>query len=265
MKWFKHMSDASSDEFLARLEDEMGLEAVARWWKMLEAIAIQMDKTDRCYAEYPISKWMTLLSCKQEKKLRLFVKVLENFGKVSAIWSQNILKLECPKLLEFRDEYSRKSGVAPDKVAPDTDTEEERKKESKNITPISPPKKPSPETAKKGSRLALTDLPEEWMRFCIQERPDLNPQEVFLEFVDYWKSVPGQRGLKLDWFATWRNRVRDKKPTNGGKHGNGKQDFKSAARDLAFQYATEELARQSEINYPDQQSLLIAANIRKES
>ena len=28
------------------------------------------------------------------------------------------------------------------------------------------------------------------------------------EFIDYWVSVPGQRGTKLDWSATWRNRVR---------------------------------------------------------
>jgi 5-methylcytosine-specific restriction endonuclease McrA len=29
------------------------------------------------------------------------------------------------------------------------------------------------------------------------------------EFVDYWVGVPGSRGLKLDWLATWRNRIRD--------------------------------------------------------
>lgn len=28
------------------------------------------------------------------------------------------------------------------------------------------------------------------------------------EFVDYWRGIPGQRGVKLDWPATWRNRGR---------------------------------------------------------
>jgi hypothetical protein len=28
------------------------------------------------------------------------------------------------------------------------------------------------------------------------------------EFVDYWCAVPGRHGLKIDWAATWRNRVR---------------------------------------------------------
>jgi hypothetical protein len=37
--------------------------------------------------------------------------------------------------------------------------------------------------------------------------PDL--QEINEEFVDYWKSIPGARGRRTDWEATWRNRVRD--------------------------------------------------------
>lgn len=28
------------------------------------------------------------------------------------------------------------------------------------------------------------------------------------KFKDYWKSMPGQRGVKLDWDATWRNWMR---------------------------------------------------------
>jgi hypothetical protein len=31
---------------------------------------------------------------------------------------------------------------------------------------------------------------------------------LWVEFVDFWITVPGQRGVKLNWFATWRNRVR---------------------------------------------------------
>lgn len=36
----------------------------------------------------------------------------------------------------------------------------------------------------------------------------LDGQAVFAEFIDYWQSIPGWRGLKLDWSATWRNRCR---------------------------------------------------------
>lgn len=33
-------------------------------------------------------------------------------------------------------------------------------------------------------------------------------REATREFVDYWRGVPGQRGTKLDWPATWRNSLR---------------------------------------------------------
>ena len=42
--------------------------------------------------------------------------------------------------------------------------------------------------------------------------------EAVAEFRDYWRAVPGQRGIKLDWDATFRNRLRE---TAGKKRGNG--------------------------------------------
>ena len=61
----------------------------------------------------------------------------------------------------------------------------------------------------RGSRLPVDFvLDEEWIAFCKQERPDLNPQKVFAEFLDYWTAQPGQKGVKLAWTPTWRNWVR---------------------------------------------------------
>jgi len=62
--------------------------------------------------------------------------------------------------------------------------------------------------ATKAKRLSLEELPIEWEDFCKKERPDLNPDNVWNQFRDYWISVSGQKGTKLDWFATWRNWVR---------------------------------------------------------
>jgi hypothetical protein len=36
-----------------------------------------------------------------------------------------------------------------------------------------------------------------------------DPEKATDEFVDYWRGVPGAKGLKLDWIATWRNRMRE--------------------------------------------------------
>lgn len=45
-------------------------------------------------------------------------------------------------------------------------------------------------------------------------------QWVWDEFRDYWIGVPGQRGCKLDWLATWRNQCR-KEVTKGETHQRG--------------------------------------------
>jgi uncharacterized protein YdaU (DUF1376 family) len=60
-----------------------------------------------------------------------------------------------------------------------------------------------------GKRLATDScLTKEWEEFCQQTRPELNPTKTFDQFKDYWIAQAGQKGVKLDWFATWRNWVR---------------------------------------------------------
>jgi hypothetical protein len=72
------------------------------------------------------------------------------------------------------------------------------------------------EPKSKASALA-SRLPADWspdaeqISFCKTERPDLNPVEVAARFRDYWVAVPGAKGGKLDWPATWRNWVRNEK------------------------------------------------------
>jgi hypothetical protein len=62
---------------------------------------------------------------------------------------------------------------------------------------------------KRGSRLALDFcFTKEWEDFCQQTRPELSPVKTFDQFKDYWIAQAGQKGVKLDWFATWRNWVR---------------------------------------------------------
>ena len=52
-------------------------------------------------------------------------------------------------------------------------------------------------------------FPKEWAEFCIETRPELSPVQTFDKFKDYWIAQAGQKGVKLDWFATWRNWVRN--------------------------------------------------------
>jgi uncharacterized protein YdaU (DUF1376 family) len=52
--------------------------------------------------------------------------------------------------------------------------------------------------------------------WCMVERPDLMPAAVSAKFRDYWLGVPGARGRKVDWPATWRNFVRGERPSVRG-------------------------------------------------
>jgi len=80
-----------------------------------------------------------------------------------------------------------------------------------NQEPLTINHKPIKEN-KRGSRLAsdwfLSKSMGEW---ATQERPDLDVRQVAEQFKDYWVAQAGQKGVKLDWDATWRNWVRNTK------------------------------------------------------
>lgn len=56
-------------------------------------------------------------------------------------------------------------------------------------------------------------LPDEWWPSSVDQDfardLGLDPTAIVDEFRDYWRAVPGARGRKLDWSATFRNRCRD--------------------------------------------------------
>ncbi len=72
-----------------------------------------------------------------------------------------------------------------------------------------------PESLKRGTRLSLESLPDEWREFCQAEREDLDPERTWAIFQDHWRGKAGQAGVKLDWLATWRNWVRREGKGNG--------------------------------------------------
>ena len=88
-----------------------------------------------------------------------------------------------------------------------------KNEDKQNPTPSSSSSSSSSNTKSKsmqrGTRLPQDfGFPVSWIEFCSQQRPDLVPQEVFEGFKDYWIAQPGQKGVKTDWDATWRNWVR---------------------------------------------------------
>lgn len=71
----------------------------------------------------------------------------------------------------------------------------------------------------RGARLSLSQLPDEWRAWARKERPDLDTEATWQIFRDHWAAMPGARGCKADWLATWRNWVRREKSQTGDKNG----------------------------------------------
>jgi hypothetical protein len=112
------------------------------------------------------------------------------------------------------------SGVLADSyqdAIPETERETETKRETKAE---------KKQISNRGTRLPVDFvLPEDWIGFCKQHRKDLDPQQVFEEFKDYWTALPAGKGTKADWTATWRNWVR--------RQSAPKQSFAQQAADIA--------------------------------
>jgi hypothetical protein len=65
--------------------------------------------------------------------------------------------------------------------------------------------------AKRGSRLSTEWLPSSAsIAKAREDAPAVDHQAEHATFVDYWIAQPGQRGVKTDWDATWRNWMRRK-------------------------------------------------------
>ena len=80
-----------------------------------------------------------------------------------------------------------------------------------------------PITNIKGSRLSNDwILPMEWIDEAKKIKSELsNNQVIYIGegFKDYWIGIPGAKGVRLDWIATWRNWIRNQNslPTNDKK------------------------------------------------
>ena len=72
-----------------------------------------------------------------------------------------------------------------------------------------------PSSKGRGSRFTLTAPPDDWISWTSEHFPGTSVERTFASFRDYWIAIPGVKGTKLDWLATWRNWVRRDNPTKG--------------------------------------------------
>lgn len=90
----------------------------------------------------------------------------------------------------------------------DTDTDIELKAKAKADAP----------SAKRGCRLPRDWTPTDDLIAWALARPGMTNaalDEEIDKFNDHWKSAPSSKGVKLDWSATFRNWIRNAKPSHG--------------------------------------------------
>ena len=99
---------------------------------------------------------------------------------------------------------------------------------------------------KRGNRLPDDwFLPKEWGEWAVSEGYGLEQIRVEADkFKDYWHSVAGAKGVKLDWQATWRNWMRNSSQQKGKTNGRQKPsraDFDTAHREYARRVSAGEI------------------------
>lgn len=96
--------------------------------------------------------------------------------------------------------------VATDRSETETETETVT---PNGVTPLTPQGGERVKT--RGTRLVADWMPSaELIAQMRTECPQVDLQAEHRIFVDYWIAQPGQKGVKLDWPATWRNWMRRK-------------------------------------------------------
>lgn len=102
--------------------------------------------------------------------------------------------------------YGKASVRLPKGSGNTPDGEERRGEERSNKPPISPK---GDSGKNRGTRIDPNWLPSrEDVEAVAQQCPGFDTKREHLNFIDYWQSVAGAKGVKLSWSATWRSWMR---------------------------------------------------------
>jgi hypothetical protein len=98
---------------------------------------------------------------------------------------------------EIQQPVEQKSNRSSTEAQPYTDTDTYTDKELKRGTRLQHP-------------FVLTN---DMIKWAVEKHPLVDFHLQTEAFIDYWTSQPGQKGVKSDWVATWRNWIRNSRPT----------------------------------------------------
>lgn len=136
MKWFKHMTSARNGNSMSIIINEFGLhKAYGCYFLLTEALAEKWDGLSQPVFEMNLRQLQFILGMKS-KQVENYLRTTSELEFWSVEQNQNIFTIKFPKLLEIRDEYSKKSGQTPDSVGTNSGADKDKEtdiEQSKNI------------------------------------------------------------------------------------------------------------------------------------
>lgn len=120
MRWFKHLTDAHLDPKLCELRDlaRNPLAAMGWYYWLLEIVAKEC-KENAAYVRLKRTRWAKRME-QNAKTWDVNCTLCAKVGLINVTRDGDYVQIEIPNLLKYRDEYSRKSGHAPDKLPTDS-------------------------------------------------------------------------------------------------------------------------------------------------
>lgn len=180
---------------------------------------VYLEMLSICYAEEcglpdDLKKICKMIGAHTASEKNAVKEILSKFFQVAnGLWINPRVEKE---LSTYKDKSSKAAASAKerwDKTQQKTDANAMRTHSERNAT--QDPRPITQDTIKKDTKKKLQTsltadfiLSDDWKIFCHNNRPDLNPEEIFSQFKDYWLSNGDK---KADWFATWRNWIRRQK------------------------------------------------------
>ena len=137
---------------------------------------------------------------------------------------------------DSRESVAESSRESRESLAPGTGEQGNRGTESKSVMPRNGA---ATKTTQRGTRLDPSWMPDpELIAEMRAECPTIDLQAEHRKFVDFWTAKSGKDATKLDWRRTWRNWIRNARPTNGSPKPRNQQETE-AWLDRAMQRAIE--------------------------
>jgi len=250
MKWFKHMSDLPRDEGVSRYLDEAGRDRVTAYGFLilvLEAVSSRMavERGDLiCSATYSISHWGRITYSHPNRVLK-YLHMCEVIGWVLVEFEEGLCKVSIPKMVQWRDDTTRKSGHSPDKFAQKREEQiRTEQRESRSESTLSDCLKAGVARLSPPPGFEITEGMQEW---AAKNYPSVDIREESRKFLLYEFKTP-----RSDWDAQWKlwiQRAAEYQQKHNGS--SAKLSYEEQILELGKELEMEKRPDESEAEYCD--------------